>query len=396
MTTLSARSPWLIAIGLCLGPAVSNGLARFAYGLVLPAMKQDLGWTYTQAGWINTANAIGYLVGALLALGVIRTLGPQRLFIGGIVLTAFALVASGLTRDFWLLSLCRILAGIGGAPALIAGSAMVSSLFKGDAARNSMAIAVYFGGGGIGMLLTGVSIPFILERWGSSSWPVTWLLLGSLGVIAILPAVLAAKAVAFSSQSHGGASHVPLPVRSMLPALLSYFLFAVGYIVYLTFVVAWMRNAGASTLLVAATWGLLGAAVTVSPFAWRRRLTLATGGGALALACAATGIGTMLPLIIPGGIGLLLSAAIFGGSFFIGPASVTAFSRKNLPQAQWGHSVALFTTVFAVGQTLGPVAAGSLADATKSLASGLLAAGLTLLAAGAIAGLQGELRPGAE
>jgi hypothetical protein len=61
-------------------------------------------------------------------------------------------------------------------------------------------------------------------------------------------------------------------------------------------------------------------------------------------ACAATGIGTGLPLIVPGGIGLLLSATFFG-AFFIGPTSVTAFSRKNLPAAQWGRSVALFTTI---------------------------------------------------
>ena len=38
----------------------TNGLARFAYGLLLPAMRADLDWNYTQAGWINTANAIGY------------------------------------------------------------------------------------------------------------------------------------------------------------------------------------------------------------------------------------------------------------------------------------------------------------------------------------------------
>src|SRR5262245_31387270 len=78
----SSRSSWLIVLGLSLGPAVSNGLARFAYGLILPAMRQDLSWSYTEAGWINTANAIGYLIGALLALRFVGTLGSRRLFIG--------------------------------------------------------------------------------------------------------------------------------------------------------------------------------------------------------------------------------------------------------------------------------------------------------------------------
>lgn len=395
MTTLSTRSAWLIVIGLCLGPAVSNGLARFAYGLVLPAMKQDLGWTYTEAGWINTANAIGYLLGALLALRFIGRFGPRRLFVAGMVLTTVALLASGLTSDFRLLSLCRILAGIGGAPAFIAGGAMVSTLFQDDATRNSLAIAIYFGGGGLGITLPGFSIPFILDSAGSAAWPLTWLLLGGLSLIALLPAVLAARAIPLSSQSGGGAPTALLPIRRMLPALVGYFLFSAGYIVYLTFLVVWMRNSGASTSLVAVTWGLLGAAVMVSPFPWRRVLSVAQGGGALGLACAATGVGTVLPLIVPSWIGLLLSASIFGVSFFIGPTSVTAFSRKNLPETQWGRSVALFTTVFATGQTLGPVAAGFVADATNNLTSGLMAAALTLLVAGVVASLQSAVRSGA-
>ena len=65
------RHAWLTILALSLGPAVSNGLARFAYGLILPAMRDDLALSYTVAGWINTANAIGYLVGAvaMFALG---------------------------------------------------------------------------------------------------------------------------------------------------------------------------------------------------------------------------------------------------------------------------------------------------------------------------------------
>ncbi len=391
MSALSTRGAWLIAIGLSLGPAASNGLARFAYGLVLPAMRQDLSWSYTEAGWINTANALGYLVGALLTLRLIATIGPRRLFICGMLVTTIALLGSALTRNFWLLSTWRIAAGVGGAPAFIAGGAMASTLFKGDSSRNALAVAVYFGGAGLGMLITGLAIPTILAELGVVAWPQTWLFLACLSAGATVPAVLAAKAVPLSPQSSGGASAEPLPIVRMLAALVGYFLFSIGYIVYLTFLVAWMGTQGAGTALVAVTWGVLGAAVMLSPFPWRRIVANATGGKALALACTATGVGTLLPLFVPGVTGLLLSAAVFGGSFFIGPTSITAFGRKNLPEVSWGRSVALFTTAFAVGQTLGPVAAGSIADATGSLTAGLLAAGITLLLAGVIAIFQRSL-----
>jgi hypothetical protein len=102
----------------------------------------------------------------------------------------------------------------------------------------------------------------------------------------------------------------------------------------------------------------------------------------------------LFPLLVPGTIGLLASAAAFGASFFIGPTSITAFSRKNLPEANWDRSVALFTLVFAVGQTVGPVSAGFMADATDSLTTGLVAAAIILLVAGTIAGLQRPLEDG--
>ena len=38
----AATSLWLVA-GLAMGPAVALGLARFAYALLLPAMRLDLG-----------------------------------------------------------------------------------------------------------------------------------------------------------------------------------------------------------------------------------------------------------------------------------------------------------------------------------------------------------------
>ncbi|HET9122164.1 MAG TPA: YbfB/YjiJ family MFS transporter, partial [Acidiferrobacteraceae bacterium] len=52
---------------LAMGPAVALGFARFAYALILPAMRSDLGWSLALAGAMNAANGLGYLGGALLA-----------------------------------------------------------------------------------------------------------------------------------------------------------------------------------------------------------------------------------------------------------------------------------------------------------------------------------------
>ena len=63
-----------------MGPAIGLGLGRFAYALLLPAMRLDLGWSYAQAGAINTANAFGYLIGALAAAPLAARLGTSVRF----------------------------------------------------------------------------------------------------------------------------------------------------------------------------------------------------------------------------------------------------------------------------------------------------------------------------
>ena len=93
-------TPAWVIVGLAMGPAVALGLGRFAYALLLPPMRADLGWSFAQAGGMNTANAAGYLVGALVAAPVGRRMGDKRVFAISLALSALAVGASGLTADY--------------------------------------------------------------------------------------------------------------------------------------------------------------------------------------------------------------------------------------------------------------------------------------------------------
>jgi predicted MFS family arabinose efflux permease len=82
-TVASAPSPSLgqltaLALAIALGAAVSLGITRFAYGLLLPGMRADLGWSYALAGAMNTANALGYFLGALACPWLMRRFGPSQ------------------------------------------------------------------------------------------------------------------------------------------------------------------------------------------------------------------------------------------------------------------------------------------------------------------------------
>jgi len=101
---------WVI-FGLAMGPAAALGLARFAYALLLPPMRAELGWSFAHAGALSTANAAGYLAGALVAAPLGRQLGDKRTFAISLFVTALAVGASGFTADFLPLLVPRALSG---------------------------------------------------------------------------------------------------------------------------------------------------------------------------------------------------------------------------------------------------------------------------------------------
>jgi len=377
---------WWIVIGLALGVRISNAFARFASGLILPAMQSDLAWTYTQSGWINTANALGYIGGAVLTFAAIGRVPAKWLFSVGLVVTAVSLLMCGFGDGFWYLTFWRILAGLAGAPVFIAGGTMAASLSPNDARRNALAIAGYFGGAGLGMILSGAVLPGLFARHGALFWPEAWI---GLGVASLVLAPVSIWAAGQTEMSHStGQADGTLPVAKMGFALLGYGLFATGYIVYLTFIVASVREAGLSAATISGGWVIIGIGIILSPFLWRPVLARWASGVPLALACAVTGIATLLPWVVPGVLGFALSALLFGLAVFIGPGAVTSFGRKNLPQALWGKSVSLFTLIFAIGQTVGPVAAGVIADMTGTVDAGVIVAGGILLCAAALAAFQ--------
>ena len=382
--------PLSIAFGLSLGPAVSNGLGRFAYALILPAMRADLHWSYTQAGWVNTINALGYLAGALLTLRLVARTGPHRVFRFGMVSTAVSLILSGLVRAYAPLLLFRVVAGVGGAMAFIGGGALVAELFARHPERAPSGIAIYFGGGGAGIVASGVPLPWLFELRGVTAWNEAWLGIGALAAVMCVPAFIADARVPRASLS---ATPARWEKRPLLASLGSYFGFALGSIVYMTFIIAWMRDRGAGARDVSLVWSLLGIAIVLSPLLWRAALARWPGGWPLAASMAACAAGAALPLFGTSLAIMLASAALFGSAFFIPPAAVTALARKALPREAWGSGLATYTVVFGVGQPIGPLLAGLVADATGTLFSGLLTAVLILVAGAGAAALQREHAP---
>ena len=391
--TKAPANPWLVLLGLSLGVLVTNGFGRFAYGLILPAMRADLDWTYAQAGWLNTANALGYIAGAVGTMLALRRRGPAGLFALGLAVTAVALVATSALPALWWQSLWRFLTGLFGALSFSTAGALAARLWADNPRLNALGIAILFGsGGGSAIVLCGATLPPMLAEWGDGSWRWAWVIVGVLSLVMAPLGLWAARRAPVPPRREVSAP--PLPSRRMLAEYAGYAGFGLGYIVYLTFLSAWMKEQAASPLQVALVWVLLGSCITVSPLLWPGVFARHASGRPLALVLTGIALGSALPVLWPTLPGLVVSAVVFGSCVFMAPSAVTNFSRKNLPPESWGSAISLFTVVFAVAQTIGPYAAGALGDLTGSIGTSLLAASAILLAGAAVAALQRPLAPG--
>ncbi len=383
-----------IVLGLAMGPAVGLGLGRFAYALLLPAMRLDLGWSYAAAGAMNTANAVGYLIGALAAAPIASRFGDKRGFGLGLLLTTASLFATGWSSDYAVLAILRAVAGAAGALSLITGGALAAAAGGGGGkGRPTLALGVYFGGAGFGMVVSALAVPALVAEAG---WRTGWLALGALATVATvaaLPALARAPDVA-AHKVHRPPAFAPRATHGLRAVMASYVLFGAGYIAYTTFIVAYLRSqlgfaAGDVTLF----WCCAGVAATGAGLAWGPLLARLIGGRGVALANAAVMIGAILPVLIATRPAVFASAVLFGGSFLIVPTSVTAFVRKAVPPRAWTAAIAVLTVGFAMGQCIGPWLSGVVSDARYGLAGGLLLSGVILAGAALIALSQREPTP---
>jgi MFS family permease len=172
----------------------------------------------------------------------------------------------------------------------------------------------------------------------------------------------------------------------MLPVLIGYLLFGAGYIGYMTFMIAWVREAGGGAIVQSAFWSLIGVGGIVAPWLWSRLIGRTSGGRAIAILSAVTLVGATVPLGATSAAGLYVSAAIFGCAFFSVTAATTAFVRRSYPPAAWPKGIAAMTVAFGTGQTVGPVLIGAITDLGGSLSLGL-SASTVLLALTVVAAL---------
>ncbi len=392
---MSPKKLWALAVSLSLASAVSLGITRFAYGLLLPAMREDLGWSYTVAGSMNTANAAGYLLGAVATPWLLRRMDAGTLLWTGALCASLFMGLSGMFTTAEPLLMQRTLAGVASAFVFISGGLMAARLCIHAPRHSGVLIGMYYGGTGLGIVLSAVMVPWLLEHAHAQQhgWRWAWWVMALVCLLASVALIWPAKIMKEAPPIAVPNSEARIRWKPFAPALLAYTLFGMGYIGYMTFVVALLRGQGTSPQAVTVFYAMLGLAVIASSWIWAGLLQRNKNGDSMALLNVLLAIATVLPALTQTWAIVMFSGVLFGGVFLSVVASTTALVRHNLPQHAWAAGISAFTIAFAVGQITGPTMVGWIADSSGGLERGLVVSACALLLGAMLAWQQKALDP---
>ena len=360
-------SPLRLALGGAVAMGCAMGIGRFVYTPVLPFMAEAIPLTASQAGWIASANFLGYLLGALATS--FRIPGAPKLWLlAALIASAVTTGAVGLSSAVEVIAALRFLGGMASAFALVfASSQVLEGLAR--AGRSSLTW-VHFAGVGIGIALSSqvILLPLGWEGMWFASGLVS--LIGVVAVALMVPTQPVAPPVVQAAGTQNG---------GLIRLALAYGLFGFGYVITATFLIAIVREAPNLRPFEPIAWLAVGLAAAPSVLIWvtiGRRIGLER---AYALSCAVEAVGVLFSLWNTTA-GILLAAVLLGGTF-VGITALGLQAARTKAAGDPRRALGVMTTAFSVGQIVGPSFAGYLRDVTGSFSLPTAFAAAALLAA---------------
>lgn len=384
---------WLIVAVGSLGIFACIGLARFALGMLLPAMGQDLHLSYSQMGIISTANFLGYLAGILVTSPLVRRFGARLLTTAALVLSGLAMMGIGFASNLaWIVAL-YILTGVGSALANIPIMAVLSSWFASRLRGKAAGFVV--SGNGAAIVFAGLTVPW-LNGLTVYNWRLSWVVLGAMVLLIALLCLLVLRnrpqdmgLLPAGQQVHAGIRQPhqlhcarTVSLRLILHCGAIYFIFGFTFVSYATFIVTTMvQQYGLSQQTAGSFWSWVGLLSLFSGPLFGMLADRVSRRFSLMLVFSIQTLAYLLAGLHLAASFLLLSIGCFGIVAWSIPSIMAALTGDYAGPDKTFAMFSALTFLFATGQVAGPFLAGLIAERTGTFSgSYLLAAALTAIA----------------
>src|SRR4029077_13692497 len=138
-----------------------------------------------------------------------------------------------------------------------------ATIAQSQGSRANFLLSLFYAGPGLGILSSGLIAPFVLQAFGPGSGWVVWWALTLLAVVMSIPVLLAPLD---TKAEIADAAPMKFAIWPVLIYLAGYFLFGAGYIAYMTFMIAYVRDAGGGAAAQSAFWCLIGLSAFATPW----------------------------------------------------------------------------------------------------------------------------------
>ncbi len=371
---------WVITFTAAVVVLFAHGLGRMSYSVILPFMKDHLALTYTQVGLIATGNFIGYLLFTTFGGFLAARFGPRKVVSVSLLVTGVTLFLTGFSNSFSFAFVTRLITGAGNGGCFVPMMSLPAAWFI--ARKRGLAIGIVNIGVCMGLVLSGVVLPYCISYFGPEGWRYAWYLMGA-GVFicsffcyGLLRNNPHEKGLRMYGEDGGGEQSHP-QVVTLFAAFRRvmgesevwklgcvYFMFGFSYIIYLTFFVAYLtKEIGMDPAEAGRIFALIGIVAIFGGVLWGavsdvigRRYACVSIYLVLALSYA-------LPAFFRGPVILYLSAVIFGIAFSV-PVLMAAAAGDAVGGQLAPAALGVITLIFAVAQIFGPYVGGSIKDTT--------------------------------
>lgn len=355
--TLNKQERWALAVGM-LGLVSTFGIARFIYTPLLPLMQTQLGFGEDWAGLLASANYVGYLCGALIAMFIHTIDTKRRLFRLAIVLAALSNIGMGISLHDTTQLFLRFFSGLASAGGMVIGSGLMMLAI--NPRHSSTALSIHFAGIGLGIVLGAL---WVLGLQHFQSWQGLWISSGILILLLGLPGLLFSPWQLHPHKQVAIDTAVPHKAFKWLISLiaLAYFCEGVGYVISATFLVSILQKGTLLPHLGDYAWVVVGLAAAPSCWLWAQLAQRIGEFRALTLAYLVQAVGVVLPVISTSEVAAMLGALLFGGTF-MGIVSMVLMYGGKLGGSRPTRLMGLLTACFGVAQIIGPAVAGWIAE----------------------------------
>lgn len=291
---------------------VGMGIGRFSYSPMIPALIGAGALNATEAGYVGAANFAGYLAGALVAPWLRRRWGEVRTLRLCLLAALVSLFASILPWGFAWLMLWRGLVGACVGVMMIYCLAIATR--HAPPGKLGAATGIVYTGVGVGILLAGTLVPWLLDHGLGPAW--TGLaLIGLAGAAVGLWGWRAAEPDTGQPGGRDGEAPARRSGRSatVIGLVGARTLFALGLIPHTIYWVDYVvRGLGNDIEFGGWLWTLFGAGAISGTYLWGRLADRIGFRAGLTLAFAAVAAGIALPVLQPAGWALVTSSLVVG------------------------------------------------------------------------------------